>query len=87
MGTGVASSTRTDVFNITMMRSSYVFVTVRNSSCGKVMFLQACVKNSLDKGGCLPLGLEGVYRPNQTPLSGRHPTPRQIPLSGRHALR
>ena len=25
--------------------------TVRNSSCGKVMFSQACVKNSVDRGG------------------------------------
>ena len=28
-------------------------VTVRNSSCGKVIFSQACVKNSVH-GGCIP---------------------------------
>ena len=35
----------------------YIF-TVRKRSCGKVMFLQACVKNSV--GG-------GVYQTRQTP--------------------
>ena len=28
-----------------------IFITVRNSSCGKVMFSQACVKNSVHVGG------------------------------------
>ena len=30
---------------------SVLVVTARNSSCGKVMFLQACVKNSVHNGG------------------------------------
>ena len=46
------------------------------SACGKVMFSQACVKNSIHGGGgawCLPLSL-GVYTPRQTPPPlGRHP--------------
>ena len=41
-------------------RSYHSIVTVRNSSCGKVMFSQACVKHSVPQGG--------LY----TPL-GRHP--------------
>ena len=48
-------------------------ITVRNSSCGKVMFLDACVKNSVHSGA--------VYTPPwaDTPL-GRH-TPGRHPLS------
>ena len=60
--------------------------TVRKSSCGKVMFSQACVKNSLREvstsassgEGCLPLGL-----PRQPPPPADTP-PRQTPLLGRH---
>ena len=73
---------------------------VRNSCCGKVMFLHL-VCDSVHKGGCLPLGPDGVSAsgsrgctpPRQTPL-GRHPSrqtsPRQTPpladtpLPGRH---
>ena len=40
--------------------------TVRKSSCGKVMFSQACVKNSV-RGWCTP--------PWQPPSPGRHPNP------------
>ena len=38
------------------------FITVRKRSCKKVMFSQACVKNSVHSGGC-------------TPSLGRHPLP------------
>ena len=31
-------------------------ITVRNSSCGKVMFSQACVKNSVHRGACMAGG-------------------------------
>ena len=31
-------------------------ITIRNSSCGKVMFSQACVKNSVHGGACLARG-------------------------------
>ena len=41
-------------------------ITVRNSSCGKVMFSQACVKNSVHSGGVC-LGPQA-----DTPLN-RHP--------------
>ena len=47
--------------------------TVRKRICGKVMFSQACVKNSVYRG-CLP----------DTPPPARHPPPRQTPLLGRH---
>ena len=49
-------------------------VTVRNSSCGKVMFSQACVKNSVHRG-------EGVYTPpRQTTPPPQADTPtRQTP--------
>ena len=48
-------------------------ISVRNRSCGKVMFSQACVKNSVYRG-------VGVHTPRadtpqaDTPL-GRHPLP------------
>ena len=48
----------------------YIF-TARNSSCRKVMFSQACVKNSVRAGG---------VHPRQTLPLGRHPRPRQTPL-------
>ena len=53
------------------------FITVRKRSCGKVMFSQACVKNSVWGAVCLSGSWEIV--PGQTPpLGRRHP-----PL-GRH---
>ena len=42
----------------------YIF-TARNNSCGKVMFSQACVKNSVHGGGAKGQG--GVHPPGQTP--------------------
>ena len=51
--------------------------TARKRSYGKVMFSQACVKNSVHRGRCKPPWAD-------TPL-GRHPVPpRQTPLLGRH---
>ena len=41
-------------------------ITVRKWSCGKVMFSQACVKNSVHRGG-------GCTPPRQTPPLDRHP--------------
>ena len=32
-------------------------ITVRNNSCGKVMFSQACVKNSVGGGGVCMAGV------------------------------
>ena len=55
------------------MQWSYI-ITVRNSSCGKIMFSQACVKNSV-QGGVHPLP------PRQT---GRHPLGRPPHPLGRH---
>ena len=51
-----------------------VIFTVRNISCGKAMFSQACVKNSVHSG---------VYPRADTPL-GRHPHPRADTLLGKH---
>ena len=60
------------------------FFTVRKRSCGKVMFLQACVKNSVLGGQVYtPLGkhpLLGRHPPGRHP-PGRHP-PGQTPFSG-----
>ena len=48
-------------------------VSVRKRSCGKVMFSQACVKNSVRTGErCTPPG-------RQTPALGKHPPVRQTP--------
>ena len=58
--------------------------TIRNSSCGKIMFSQACVKNSVQGGG--------VHPPRQTPLKADSPladtpwpdtSPRQTSRFGR----
>ena len=65
-----------------------LLVTACNSSCGKVMFSQACVKNSVHGGrGCLPLVRGdahplGRHSPGRHPL-GRHP-PGRHPHLGRH---
>ena len=48
-------------------------VSVRKRSCRKVMFSQACVKNSVHTGErCTPPG-------RQTPVLGKHPPVRQTP--------
>ena len=39
-----------------------MFITARNSSCGKVMFSQECVKNSVHRRGCLPKRMLGYRR-------------------------
>ena len=47
----------------------YIF-TARNNSCGKVMFSQACVKNSVHGGGQRVKGVYiplGGHPPGQTP--------------------
>ena len=54
------------------MGGANLIFTVRNSSCGKVMFLQACVKNFVPSRCTLPLA--------DTPSLGRHP------LLGKHPL-
>ena len=67
--------------------------TVRKRSCGKIMFSQACVKNSDHGGRCTPpLGRQadnplGRHPHGQHPPMGRHPPGRQVdtPL-GRHPL-
>ena len=48
-------------------------ITVRNSSCGKVMFSQACVKNSV-QGVSSPLHMLG-YTPGHTHIPWTHPLP------------
>ena len=65
---------------------TFLHVTVHKQSCRRVMFTQACVKNSVNRKGCLPA---------DTPLDrlGRHPLGRHLPpgqtrqtcpLTGRH---
>ena len=52
-------------------------ITFRNRSFEKIMFCQACVKNSVHREGYLPPDPEGVHpqadTPGQTPPSVRHP--------------
>ena len=43
-------------------------ITVRNSSCGKVMFSQACVKNSVHSGGVCRQTTHGQTSPPRRPL-------------------
>ena len=60
------------------------FITARNSSCGKVMFSQVCVKNSVHGGGVYPSIPLGEHPPTgKTPptttaycqqAGGTHPT-------------
>ena len=76
--------------SIIILQLLYIF-TARERSCGKVMFSQACVKNSVHKGGCLTnTPWEDTPRANtppgqtphpwaDTPYLGRHPIPGQIP--------
>ena len=53
-------------------------ITVRNSNCGKVMFSQACVKNSVPGGVHplldTPLPLDTPHNPTVTAADGTHPT-------------
>ena len=64
-------------------------VTVRKRSCGKVIIPQACVKNSVHRGGCL--ARQPPPRPDRLarhPLAGRlYPPPPQADghCSGRYA--
>ena len=67
-------------------------ITVRKRSCGKVIFSQAYVKNSVHRGGCIPArtGTDNPpgRPPGQTP-PGRHPPdrhPRADTHLGRHPL-
>ena len=62
---------------IDVMHASVVacwIFTVRNSSCGKLMFSQVCVKNSVHAGGA-SLWAWGVYTSGHTPRTDTHPTP------------
>ena len=46
----------------------FFIITVSNSSCGKVMFSQACVKNSVHGGGVCPIACWDIHTPTgQTP--------------------
>ena len=53
-------------------------ITVRNSSCGKVMFSQACVKNSV-QGGCLPHCICWDTPPDTHTSPGHTPLPPPLP--------
>ena len=48
-------------------------IAVRNSSCGKVLFSQACVKNSVHRGGrCMPHCMLGYTPTPDDRCSGRY---------------
>ena len=55
-----------------------LFITVRNSSCGKVMFSQVCVKNSVHSGEVYTPP-PWTHTPGQTPPGHTHPLGRHIP--------
>ena len=66
-------------------------ITVRNSSCGKVMFLVLSVIVSVHRGGCLLLGLGGIHPHPQADipyplpdLKGGAPGTSLLPSLGRH---
>ena len=63
--------------------SSYIIFTARNSSCGKVMFSQACVILSVHRGGVTQHALgQGMWK---TP-SGQTPPPQTATeVGGTHA--
>ena len=56
-------------------------VTVRKRSCKKVIFSQACFKNSVHGRGVQPLGRHPLA--DRHPLAGRHPPGRQTHPPGR----
>ena len=52
-----------------------LIITVRNSSCGEVMFSQACVKNSVHREGVSQHALgQTPPTPTATAADGAHPT-------------
>ena len=59
--------------------------TVRNSSCGKVMFSQACIKNSVHRGDMSASGSGGCTPPRQTPTPSRQRHPPDGHRSERYA--
>ena len=81
------------------MRFKEITFTARNSSCGKVVFSQACVKNSVH-GGCvpchacpphacpLPCTPPAMHAPpaRTPPLPRTFPLPRTPPPFGTHAV-
>ena len=74
---------------ISVVKLILLVFTVRNVSCGKIMFSQASVILSTGGGGCLLLVPGGFrrYPPQQTTPLGRHPSgqtplPGQTPLQG-----
>ena len=65
----------------------YLFISARNSSCGKVMFSQACVNNSVHGGVCHRNA--GIHTPpDRHPPRQTHPHPQHYGIrstSGRYA--
>ena len=63
-----------------------LLITNRNCSCGKVMFSQACVTNSVHgEGVCIPATTGQGVCVSQHALGrecGRHPLDRHLPLDG-----
>ena len=56
-----------------MLLGGYYYLPFRNSSCGKVMFSQACVKNSVHGGACVTKGGEVcVVRGACVAIAGMH---------------
>ena len=60
----LAASLAAVVFSSTYLQ---IIISVRKRSCEKVMFSQACVKNSVHRGDCVSQHALGQTPPGQTP--------------------
>ena len=86
------SSERSYIYDVSHERySELYFITVHKRSCRKVMFSQACVKDSVHWGRVYPSMHWGRHPPGQTPPGQTPPwtdTPHQTPTGqtpqGRH---
>ena len=62
-------------------------ITVSNSSCGKVMFSQECIKNYVHNGEGVSAFLHaGIHLPGRHPLTLCQHPPGQTPLLDRYPL-
>ena len=88
------TSSQCNCYPLVFALAKYIFIfSDRNSICGKVMFSQACVKNSVHGGGgipacygaCISLGRHSPRQLSTPPRQTSTASPRQT-LPGRHPL-
>ena len=73
------------IFVVGGFNGETVYIYRPQRKCGKVIFSQACVKNSV-RGGCLPQCMLGYTPPGRHPPDRHPPECRHTPL-GRHPPR